>query len=76
MCDCSNKTNDKKNCNCGSKHSGDNHVGGAIYGLGLIGAMVYFLPAATNFQTGLLGFLKALVWPAMLVHAALKSLGV
>jgi len=49
--------------------------GGAVYGLGLIGAAVYFLPHATSFWFGVLAFLKALVWPAILVYEALRALG-
>jgi hypothetical protein len=45
----------------------------AIYGLGLIGAAVYYISAATGFWMGLLGVLKALVWPAFLVYEALKA---
>lgn len=45
----------------------------AIYGLGLIGAAVYYISAATGFWMGVLGFLKALVWPAFLVYEALKA---
>ena len=40
---------------------------GAVYGLGLIGAMVYFLSHAPGFAMGALGILKALVWLAFLV---------
>lgn len=49
--------------------------GGAIYGLGFIGAAVYYISTATSFWTGVLGFLKAMVWPAFLVFDALKYLG-
>jgi hypothetical protein len=48
---------------------------GAVYGLGLIGAAVYYISSATGFWMGVLGFLKALVWPAILVYEALKALG-
>jgi hypothetical protein len=48
---------------------------GAVYGLGLIGAAVYYISTATGFWMGVLGFLKALVWPAILVYEALKALG-
>lgn len=54
------------------------HKGGtssAIYGLGFIGACIYFIGNAATFWLGVLGFLKALVWPAFLVHAAMKYLG-
>ncbi len=51
------------------------HQGGAseaVYGLGVIGAWIYFLGHATTFWIGVLGVLKGIVWPAMLVYAALK----
>jgi len=41
-----------------------------VYCLGFIGAAVYYIGAATTFWMGVLGFLKALVWPAFLVHMA------
>ena len=44
----------------------------AVYGLGLIGAWVYYIGHATTFWLGVLGFLKGIVWPAMLVYEALK----
>ena len=44
----------------------------AVYGLGLIGALVYYIGHATTFLIGVVGFLKALVWPAMLVYEVLK----
>lgn len=47
----------------------------AVYGLGFIGAAIYYISTATGFWVGLLGFLKALVWPAFLVYEALKTLG-
>lgn len=46
----------------------------AVYGLGFIGACVYFIGHAATFWLGVLGFLKALVWPAMLVYETLKFL--
>lgn len=49
---------------------------GAVYGLGLIGAAIYFIMKATSFWTGVLGFLKAIVWPAFLVYEAFNKLGV
>ncbi len=48
---------------------------GAVYGLGFIGAAVYFISQATSFWMGVLGFVKAIVWPAILVYEALKNLG-
>jgi hypothetical protein len=46
----------------------------AVYGLGLIGAAIYFISTATNFWIGVLGFLKAIVWPVFLVFQAFKHL--
>jgi amino acid permease len=48
---------------------------GAVYGLGFIGAVVYFISHATGFWMGVLGFLKAIIWPAMLVYGALQKIG-
>jgi hypothetical protein len=46
----------------------------ALYGLGLVGAAIYYISHAIGFWSGVLGFLKALVWPAFLVYEALKAL--
>lgn len=52
------------------------HYGGlgAIYGLGFVGAAVYYIGSATTFGLGVLGFLKALVWPAFLIYYAFQFL--
>lgn len=49
--------------------------GGAIYVMGLIGAAIYYISCATGFWMGVLGFLKAMVWPVFLVYETLKYLG-
>jgi hypothetical protein len=43
----------------------------AVYGLGLIGAWVYYIGRATTVQEGVIGFFKGLVWPAILVYKLL-----
>jgi len=43
-------------------------VGGGVYGLAFIGALIYFIQHATSFWDGVLGILKACVWPAILVY--------
>ncbi len=53
----------------------NNAPASALYGVGMIGAAIYYIGAASSFGMGVLGFLKALVWPAFLVYEALKSLG-
>lgn len=50
------------------------HGGSAVYGLGLIGAAVYYISNAATFWIGVIGFLKALVWPAFLVYYAFEFL--
>jgi len=47
---------------------------GLVYCLGLIGAAIFYIDRADSFGTGVLGFLKAIVWPAMLVFRALEKL--
>ena len=54
------------------EHVQNNASSGAVYGIGLIGAAVYYISTATGFWMGVLGFLKAIVWPAFLVNEALK----
>lgn len=51
------------------------HSGNAVYGLGFIGAAIYYISTATGFWNGVLGFLKAIVWPAFLVYNVMKHLG-
>lgn len=51
-----------------------NASGGALYGMGFIGALVFYLQQATGFWEGLLGILKALFWPAFLVYELLSFL--
>jgi len=48
--------------------------GGAIYGLGIIGAAVYFIQHADSFGAGVLGIIKAVFWPALFVYRALELL--
>jgi hypothetical protein len=48
---------------------------GAVYGLGLFGALVFFWQESHTFGDHLLAILKALLWPAFLVYRAFKGLG-
>ena len=47
--------------------------GNAVYGLGLIGALVYFWQQADSSGERVLAVLKALVWPAFLVYRAFRA---
>lgn len=51
-------------------------VSGGVYGLGFIGAVVYFIQHAATLAAGVIGFLKALVWPAFLVYKLLEFLNI
>jgi hypothetical protein len=51
-----------------------NQSNSGIYCLGFIGAAIYFIGNAATFWLGVLGFLKALVWPAFLVYYAFQVL--
>ena len=43
-------------------------------GLGLIGALVYYIGHADGFWIGVLGVLKAIVWPVFVVYELLGHL--
>lgn len=62
---------EKKKYKCG----GGCHFG-ELYGLGFIGAAVYFIQNADTFWMGAFGLLKALFWPAFLVYKALELLNI
>ena len=48
-------------------HGGSGIAGGAYF-MGFIAVAVYFIQNATSFWNGVLGFLKAIVWPGFLVY--------
>ncbi len=64
----------KCDCNCKNYHRQANATGGAVYGLGFIGAAVFFIARATTFWLGVIGLGKAIAWPAFLVYYVLKML--
>lgn len=49
-------------------------ISSAVYGMGFIGAAIYFIQHATTLWAGVLGFFEALVWPAVLVYKLLEFL--
>lgn len=63
-----NKVAEQKCCKKGKVHA---ECGGA-YGLGMIAAAVYYIQHADSFWVGVVGVLKALVWPAFLVYKAME----
>ncbi len=59
---------------CGKNNSSAQHgTAGALYFVGFIGSMVYWMQAATNFGAVITGFLKSMVWPAYIVYKLLES---
>ncbi len=67
---CFPKKNTNRKCNCHNNGSS-----GAIYGLGVIGALFYFLSHATSFGMVLIGIGKSIFWPAILMFKLLTYLG-
>ncbi len=49
--------------------------GGAIYGIGIFGAFVYFWQQADTLWEYVLTFVQALFWPAWMVYEAFAALG-
>lgn len=47
---------------------------GGIYGLAFLGALFYFIQHASSFGDGLLGLVKAIFWPAVLVYKIMEYL--
>ncbi len=56
-------------------YSGNPGASGAVYGMGFLGAVIYYISTAAGFWMGVLGFIKAIFWPAFLIYEALKALG-
>jgi hypothetical protein len=48
--------------------------GGAIYGLGIFGALVYFWQQANGLGDHLLAVIQGLFWPAFMVYEVFKAL--
>ena len=59
----------------GKKAMGSSGMAGVVYCLGFIGSAVYYISHTTGFWIGVIGFLKAIVWPAFLVYELLGFLG-
>jgi len=49
--------------------------GGAIYGLGILGAFVYYWQQSDSFWEYVLTFFQALLWPAFMVYEVFSALG-
>ena len=58
-----------------SNNTGAAAGGGAIYGLGIFGALVYYWQQADTFWEYVLAVLQGVVWPAFLVYEGFSALG-
>lgn len=58
-----------------TKDSGAAAGSGAIYGLGIFGAWVYFWQQADGFWEYVLAFFQGILWPAFMVYEAFSALG-
>ena len=70
--------NDGSSKGCSSKNKNGMHSGGMLggaYFLTIVGAAVYFMQHAATFWGGVLGLLKAFVWPAFVIYKVLEILG-
>jgi len=56
------------------KERGVRKMGDTVYSLGLVGALFYFIQNAHSFNEGVIGVLKAIVWPALVVFKLLGFL--
>jgi hypothetical protein len=51
------------------------HAGsGALYGLGVLGALVYFIQHASSFIDGVVGVIYAIFWPGVVLYKVLEIL--
>jgi hypothetical protein len=48
--------------------------GGAIYGLGIFGAWVWFFSQADTFWEFILAFFQGIFWPAWMVYEVFQTL--
>jgi len=56
-----------------TKNNGVAAGSGAIYGLGIFGAWVYFWQAADGFWEHLYAIFEGLFWPAYMVYQAFQA---
>ena len=57
-----------------SSNAGASASGGALYGLGIFGAWVYFFQQADGFWEYALALVQGIFWPAWMVYQAFSAL--
>lgn len=68
------KEETKACCDSKNWNMNNNASSGAFYGLGFVGALVYFMQNADSFKEVLFGIGKAILWPAFLIYKVLEVL--
>ena len=58
----------------GNSNTGAAAGGGAIYGLGIFGALVWFWQQADSFGEYVLAIVQGLFWPAFMVYQGFEAL--
>ena len=58
----------------GNNNKGATASGGAIYGLGIFGAWVYFWIEANTFWEYVFVFFQGLLWPAFMIYDVFEAL--
>jgi hemolysin-activating ACP:hemolysin acyltransferase len=58
----------------GNSNTGAAAGGGAIYGLGIFGALVWFWQQADSFGEYVLAIIQGLFWPAFMVYQGFEAL--
>lgn len=48
--------------------------GDTVYGMGVVGAFVYFFPQITSISSFFMVLIKSIIWPGLLVYQALSLL--
>ena len=61
-----------KNIRIACYDNGDKGSFGGTYFLAFLGAAVYYIKHAVTFWGGVVGLIKAMVWPAMLMYKVLE----
>jgi hypothetical protein len=66
----------KFECGCERKNINKQygHESNVVYVMGMLGAAIFYISNATSFWIGVLGVLKALVWPVFIVYELLSFL--
>ena len=61
---------------CKHHHNYHYHSDSTVYGLGIFGALFYFLQGATTFTAVIVGIFKSIFWPAFVIFKILTLLNI